>query len=89
MPKVSYTTYLDTRSREAIEMSAPMADPAPTAEYLAASKGPQVLVFITVFPALAFITVALRLYTRIHVVRKPSHEDFAIAIATVKFQPNS
>ena len=64
-------------------MSAQQADPAPTAEYLAASKGTQILVFVIVFPSLALLIVALRLYTRIHVVRKPSHEDYAIALATV------
>ena len=65
-------------------MSSPRADPAPTAEYLAVSKGPQILVFVAVFPALALMIVALRLYTRIHIVRKPSHEDFAITLATVE-----
>lgn len=73
-----------TRSCEAIKMSASRADPAPTADYLAASKGPQILVFVIVFPALALMIVALRLYTRIHVVRKPSHEDFAITLAMVE-----
>lgn len=73
-----------TRSYEAFKMSAPRADPAPTADYLAASKGPQILVFVIVFPALALMIVALRLYTRIHVVRKPSHEDFAITLAMVE-----
>ncbi|KAF2998313.1 hypothetical protein E8E13_007683 [Curvularia kusanoi] len=65
-------------------MSAPPTDPGPTAEYLAANKGPQTLVFVILFPALALLVVTLRLYTRIRIIRKPSLEDFAIALATIK-----
>ncbi|KAF3007494.1 hypothetical protein E8E13_005315 [Curvularia kusanoi] len=64
-------------------MSAPMENPQLSAEYLAADKGGGTLVLITLFPALALITVGLRLYTRFNIVRIPSHEDYAIALAMV------
>ncbi|KAF3048799.1 hypothetical protein E8E11_000901 [Didymella keratinophila] len=62
-------------------MSATQAGPPRSAEYLAANKGPQTLVSCIVFPALAGFIVALRLYTRVRIVRSPSHEDFAIVLA--------
>jgi hypothetical protein len=64
-------------------MAAPSADPQLNAEYLAANKGPQTLALIILFPALALLIVGLRLYTRIRIVKSPSHEDFAIALAMV------
>lgn len=64
-------------------MSAPMESPQLSAVYLAADKGGGTLVLVTLFPALALITVGLRLYTRFNIVRIPSHEDYAIALAMV------
>ena len=64
-------------------MSARMESPQLSAEYLAADKGGGTLVLTTLFPALALITVGLRLYTRFNIVRIPSHEDYAIALAMV------
>lgn len=65
-------------------MSAPPTGPPPSAEFLAASKGPQVLAIIIIFPILALIAVTMRLYTRFRLVNSPSYEDFAIFLAMVK-----
>lgn len=65
-------------------MSAPPTGPPPSAEFLAASKGPQVLAIIITFPILALIAVTMRLYTRFRLVNSPSYEDFAIFLAMVK-----
>ena len=70
-------------------MSAHVTGPPPTAEYLAANKGPQTLVLVILFPTLALIIVGLRLYTRFSIVRSPSHEDFAIALAMVDISRTS
>jgi hypothetical protein len=59
------------------------AAPAFSPEYLAADKGPQILAIIIVFPCLALLVVALRLYTRFVVVRNPSYEDLTIVLALV------
>lgn len=56
---------------------------APTAEYLAADKGPQAFAVIVIFTTLALFVVGLRLFTRFYIVRSPSHEDYAIVAAMV------
>ena len=66
-------------------MLTPSADPPLSADYLAANKGPRTLIFVILFPVLALLIVTLRLYTRVRIVRSPSHEDFAIALAMVRF----
>ncbi|KAH7391741.1 hypothetical protein BKA66DRAFT_25531 [Pyrenochaeta sp. MPI-SDFR-AT-0127] len=62
-------------------MSVPTADPPFTAEYLAASKGPRILAVLIVPPALALIVVFMRLYTRVRIAKKLSHEDVVILLA--------
>ena len=47
------------------------------------SKVSQVLGITITFPALALITVILRLYTRFLVIKNPSYEDIFIVIAMV------
>lgn len=68
-----------------ITMSAPPTGPPPSAEFLAASKGPQVVAIIVVFPVLALIAVTLRLYTRFILVNNPSWDDLAISLAMVSW----
>lgn len=70
-------------------MAAPQNGPPPTAEYLAADKGPQTLAVIILFPALALLVVALRLFTRLKIVQSLSHDDFAICLAMVCVRPIS
>ena len=50
------------------------------------SKVSQVLGIAITFPALALITVILRLYTRFLVIKNPSYEDIFIVIAMVCFK---
>ena len=46
-------------------------------------RGQQAVVISTVFTALAFVIVALRLYTRFFLVRSPGVEDYGIILAMV------
>jgi hypothetical protein len=64
-------------------MTGPTAHPPPTAEFLAESKSSQTLAAVIIFPVLALIVVALRLYTRLKIVNNLSHDDFAVSVAMV------
>ena len=66
-------------------MSAPPGSPQLREEYLAENKGPGILVLVIVFPVLALFIVGLRLHTRFRIVKIPSHEDYAIALAMVSY----
>ena len=66
-------------------MATTSGTPAFSEEYIRADKGPKILAIIIVFPTLALITVALRLYTRIRIVHNPSWEDYAILAALVVY----
>jgi hypothetical protein len=68
-------------------MSAPPGSPQLSEEYLAEDKGTGILVLVIVFPVLAFLIVGLRLHTRFSIVKLPSHEDYAIALAMVSYNP--
>lgn len=48
------------------------------------STGGQILAIAITFPILALITVILRLYTRLLVIKNASHEDYFIALAMVR-----
>ena len=65
----------------------PLAGPPLTSEYLAANKSTQTLIAVVLIPVLALIIVALRPYTRVNIVKSPSHEDIAIALAMVRLLP--
>jgi hypothetical protein len=47
------------------------------------NQQPQILAIVIVFPILAFITVILRLYTRLIVIKNAASEDYCIAFAMV------
>lgn len=68
-------------------MSAPPGSPQLSEEYLAENKGSAILVLVIVFPVLALLIVGLRLHTRFRIVKIPSHEDYAIALAMVSYTP--
>jgi len=46
----------------------------------------QVLAIVITFPALALVTVILRLYTRLFLIKNASREDVCICIAMVGFK---
>ncbi|KAH7086473.1 hypothetical protein FB567DRAFT_629530 [Paraphoma chrysanthemicola] len=62
-------------------MSTPSSNPELSAEYLADNKASEILSIIIIFPALALMVVALRLYTRIYIIKSFSHDDIAIILA--------
>ena len=68
-------------------MSAPPGSPQLSEEYLAENKGSGILVLVILFPVLALLIVGLRLHTRFKIVKIPSHEDYAIALAMVSYTP--
>ncbi|KAH7378895.1 hypothetical protein BKA64DRAFT_585274 [Cadophora sp. MPI-SDFR-AT-0126] len=49
--------------------------------YVEENHGPRVLAIVIVFPFLAAITVALRVYTRVMIIKNPSSEDLCINVA--------
>jgi multisubunit Na+/H+ antiporter MnhF subunit len=55
------------------------------AHYLQESKQSRILAIDITFPALALITVFLRLYTRIFVIHNAASEDYSIVLAIVSF----
>jgi hypothetical protein len=68
-------------------MSFPPGSPRLSDAYLAENKGSGILVLVIVFPVLALLIVGLRLHTRFRIVKIPSHEDYAIALAMVSNTP--
>ena len=64
-------------------MTAPPGSPQLSEEYLAENKGAVILVLVIVFPVFAILIVGLRLHTRFSIVKIPSYEDYAIALAMV------
>lgn len=50
-------------------------------------RGRQAVIVSSVFTALAFVIVALRLYARFFLVRSPGIEDYGIILAMVSFHP--
>jgi hypothetical protein len=55
------------------------------AHYHQESKQSRILAIAITFPALALITVFLRLYTRVFVIRNAASEDYNIMLAIVSF----
>lgn len=49
------------------------------------SEQGQIWAIIITFPVLALITVILRLYTRLIVIKNASSEDYCIVLAIVSF----
>ena len=64
-------------------MASPSAQPNLDPSWVAESNLPQILAVTGVFNLLALISVGLRLYARIGLLRTPGRDDFMMVLAVV------
>ena len=66
-----------------VDMASPSAQPNLDPSWVAESNLPQILAVTGVFNLLALISVGLRLYARIGLLRTPGRDDFMMVLAVV------
>lgn len=64
-------------------MSTPGGPPGPLPPGANDNRGPEIVAIVIAFPVLAAITVALRFYTRLRILKNASSDDLCIALALV------